>query len=428
MFNFFSQRVPLLVHNPAYRNLWLARAISQVGDTAGYVALMLFVRELTGGSGMAMALLAVAEGLPALLFGPLAGLAADRFRRTRVMIASDLASAALFCLLPFVTTAPQVYLVAVLTRLAFTFFSPARSALVPDLVRQDELTAANALGQATFSATLIIGPLIGAGLVGLVGYDASFVMNAVSFLVSAVFVARIQVAPRPTTERKSVSATLAAVRGDLTEGWQALTRSAQLVLLFVADQFGAITFAAFTVLEVLFVKDVLQASDQQYGLLIAVCGLGGVVGSALLGRLERRWRPETVWSWAFFLGALTFFPYANSRSYPFVLAVCFVQMLVLTVWNVGQITLLQRDIPEAVRGRVFGLFEAPAHVTRMSVVFVFGWLVDVVGVVAVFNLAGVVATVGAVYLLARAALLAPIAPVEPAVTVEGRPGKAPAPG
>ena len=108
MTSLVRRAVPLLVRYPQYRRLWYARAVSLIGDLASYVALMLLVRHMTGGSGVGLAVLALAQGLPTLVVGPFAGVIADRFRRTRVMMASDLINAALFALLPLATTVPLV--------------------------------------------------------------------------------------------------------------------------------------------------------------------------------------------------------------------------------------------------------------------------------------------------------------------------------
>ena len=263
---------PLLVDHPGFRWLWLARTVSQVGDVAGYVAMLLFVRELSGGSGLALATLAVAQGLPAFLVGPFAGLVADRFHRTHVMIASDLASALLYALLPFATAAPQVYAVALLARLALTFFNPARAALLPDLVDKDDLVPANAFVQGTWSATMVIGPAVGAGMVASLGYVPAFWFNAASFLLSAVFASRIHAAPRPPRARQALRASVAQVGRDLAEGGRALTSSRALLALFTVDIFMAAGLSSFDVLEVLFIKDILQATDQQYGGVIAIAG------------------------------------------------------------------------------------------------------------------------------------------------------------
>lgn len=387
---------PLLFEYPGFRWLWLARVVSQVGDIAGYVAMMLFVRELSGSSGTALAALAVAQGLPTFLVGPFAGVVADRFKRSHVLIASDLTSAVLYLLLPLASAPGHVYAVALLARLALTFFNPARAALLPDLVPRQRLVSANAFMQGTYSAMLIVGPAIGASLVAAFGYAPAFWFNAASFALSALFAARIA-APTPTRQtHETMRHAAASVRRDLMEGGRALLSSAALKVLFAVELFMVAGMVSFDVLEVLFIKDVLGASDAQYGAVITAAGVGGVLAGVLLPRVTGRWREASLWAALAALFAFSFFPYANTRSYPLVLFMVLTQMFAWIGFSALQASLLQRLVPDAVRGRIFGLAETMAGATRMTIIVVFGVLVDSLGIVVVFNLAGLVVTVGAV--------------------------------
>ncbi len=410
MLNYVHRFAPLLLKYPNFRWLWLARLVSQAGDIAGYVTLMLFVREMGGSSGLALAGLAVAQGIPAFLVGPFAGLAADRFRRTHVMIASDLTSAVLFALLPFASSVPVVYTVALLARLALAFFNPARQALMPDLVERDDLVPANAFMQGTWSVMLIVSPAIGAGLVGAVGYAPAFWFNTASFLLSAFFASRIHVAPRPARPSHAAAEALDHVRRDLLEGWAALRSNSALVALFAVDLFMATGMASFDVLEVLYIKDILGATDQQYGAVVMAAGLGGVLMAAILPRLQRRWAMPTLWAAGALLFGLTFFPYAATRRYTVLLGIVLVQMAMYMLWSILHSALLQRLIPDEVRGRVFGLFDTAGALHRMVTVVLFGLLVDELGIIAVFNLVGVVVLLGGAFAVGRAARLKRTAP------------------
>lgn len=402
MYHTVRRIAPLLFDHSDFRWLWLARLISQIGDTANYVAMLLFVRELSGGSGLALASLAVAQGLPAFLIGPLAGVAADRFRRTHVMIASDLASALLFALLPLATSVQHVYVVALLARLAFAFFNPARQALMPDLVGRDKLVQANAFMQGTWSVMMIVGPAIGAGTVAAFGYTAAFWLNAGTFLLSALFASRIRVAPRPTRAQQALGETLAELRRDLLEGWTALRSNSMLIGLFVVDLFMTTGMASFDVLEVLYVKDILQATDQQYGGVVMAAGLGGILAALLLPRIQRRWAMPTLWASALLVFGATFFPYTQTRHYPLFLGIVLVQMAMYITWSILHAALLQKLIPEVVRGRVFGLFDTAIALTRMVVVVFFGILVDSLGLITVFQMVGVIALTGGIFALWQA--------------------------
>lgn len=129
--------------NPGYRRLWAARTVSQCGDVAQFVTVALLVLRLTG-SGLGVSGVVVAEIAPVLLLAPLAGPLVDRLSRVRVMITSDLARLLLVSVLVvWHDNVVIVYAVAFGLSAGAVFFSPAANSLLPTLVNDDELVAAN---------------------------------------------------------------------------------------------------------------------------------------------------------------------------------------------------------------------------------------------------------------------------------------------
>jgi MFS family permease len=186
--------VALLRRNQPFRRLWYGQVISQLGDWLDSIALFTLLLNLTG-SGEAVGTLLVAQFLPGALVGPFAGVVVDRLPRKLVLIASDIGRALLVLLLLLVRAQADlwlVYLVVTLKVVLTSFFEPARSAITPDLCAREELVAANAISGATWSAMLALGAALGGMVVGSLGVQASFLLDSLSYLASAVLILTVR--------------------------------------------------------------------------------------------------------------------------------------------------------------------------------------------------------------------------------------------
>src|SRR5436305_2152396 len=202
----------LLRQNRNFRLLYIGQAISQLGDWFNAVAVYALLLDLTG-SATAVAWILITQSLPVPLVGPLAGVVVDRVNRRRLMIAADLFLGVLILGLLLVRTADRVwiaYVVTAFTMSASAFFEPARTSTIPNITSPQELMPANALSAATWSAMLAIGASVGGLVTAWLGRDVAFVINAASFFVSAIFLARTHYDATPPDRPPHV-------------GWKALT-------------------------------------------------------------------------------------------------------------------------------------------------------------------------------------------------------------
>jgi predicted MFS family arabinose efflux permease len=186
----------LLRRNRNFRRLWLAQIVSEIGDWFYTLSIYTLLLQLTGrASSVALAL--VLQVLPQTLVGPTAGVINDRLRRKHVMIAADLIRFGVVLAMLFVRSRSMVWLVYPLL-LAETvmaaFFEPARSAVIPNIAARDEVLIANTLSSATWSVNLLIGASVGGVVAAFFGRDAVFVLNAISFLVSAALISGMRFA------------------------------------------------------------------------------------------------------------------------------------------------------------------------------------------------------------------------------------------
>jgi MFS family permease len=186
----------LLRTNRNFRRLWLAQIVSEIGDWFYTLSIYTLLLELTGhASSVALAL--VLQVLPQTFVGPTAGLLNDRLRRKHVMIAADLARFVIVLAMLLVRSRSMVWLVYPLLlaeTIMAAFFEPARNSVIPNIAARGEVLIANTFSSATWSVNLLIGASVGGVVAAFFGRDAVFLLNALSFLLSAILISRMRFA------------------------------------------------------------------------------------------------------------------------------------------------------------------------------------------------------------------------------------------
>ena len=273
--------VVALVRRPGYRDLLVGQGVSSLGDWMGTVALMALVLELTN-SPIAVGGILTLRLLPAALAGPLAAGAALRWDRRRTMLAMDATRAVMIALVPLVRGLWWVYLWGFLIEVASIVFLPARDASIPDLVASDdELPLANGLILGTSYGSIPIGAALFAAVAALPfevdhrPFALVFFIDALTFLVSFFCIARLTQLGKPHAAADDVD----SEAGFLGAFRIPLVRAVMPAALSVALGLGAL-FS----LGIVFVHDVLHASDSGFGVLIALFGVGAAVGLFVLQR------------------------------------------------------------------------------------------------------------------------------------------------
>lgn len=348
--------VALLRRNPAFRRLWYSQVVSQLGDWFDSVALYALLYRLTG-SGQAVAVLLVAQFLPAAIIGPWAGVMVDRLPRKQVMIATDMGRGLLVLLLLLVRTPDMIWLVYLVAVLKFTlnaFFEPARGAAIPAVTTREELVAANGIGGATWSAMLAIGAGLGGLVAGTLGTDVAFVLDAATFFWSAVLVLGV---PIPE-EHLRLHASPGGLH-DIAEGARYLLGNRDVLLYTISK--GLWSFGGgILLLLTLFGRNIFPLGVDgalSIGLLYTARGLGAGIGPLLAQRFGGNGitflrRAVGV---SFFLTTLGYAAMSVSPSLPLAfLAVMLAHMGGSNQW-VFSSTLLQLRVPNRLLGRIFAI-------------------------------------------------------------------------
>lgn len=280
------ERLRVLRH-PAFRNLWLAQGTSVMGDSIVVVALALFVTDLTG-NPTDVGIVLGAQLIPLVAFLLIGGVWADRLPRARVMITTDVVRAGLHTLLAILifTDSVEIWHLVLIEAgfgTAEAFFRPAYTGLVPRTVPEAKIQEAQALSSLTLNTAELVGPALATALVLGLGAGWAFLLDAVTFAVSALFLARVRSADAPPAP--SERGTLLA---DLAEGFHEVRSRAWLwvtvVVFAIALPLG---YAPLYVLGPTIAEDVYD-SAAVFGLVTACYGAGALAG-ALIGF---RWRPR----------------------------------------------------------------------------------------------------------------------------------------
>lgn len=272
------------LQEPNFRRLWIGQTASAAGDGMTGVALTFAVLGL-GRSAADLGLVLASFMVPRVVFMLVGGVWADRLPRRGIMIGSDLVRAAAQVVLAVAafTATGQLWIfmaASFASGAASAFFQPAATGLIPQTVSAARLQQANASLNLSHSAAFMIGPIVSGVVVALAGSGWVFAFDAVTFLVSAAFLAALRVPAAGRMERRTFLR-------DLADGWREVTSRRWLVASLGAFAFGNLAFAGFFVLGPVTI-DRLYGGAGDWGLLMGMSGLGGVVG----GAVSLRWRPS----------------------------------------------------------------------------------------------------------------------------------------
>jgi MFS family permease len=333
--------------------LWIAQFISTMGSGLTAIAASILVYRLTG-SALSVGLMLLATALPGLFVGLIAGVVVDRFDRKRIMIAANLICAGLVCAIPFVLPfgVAWLYIVVALSSAVGQFFAPAQASLLPETAPDEELAAANAMMTISQFGALTVG-YAGAGLIATLSTITwAFELDALSFVLSALCILLVRVAPL-TVEGDT---NLAAVAHNLGIGLgfvrdTPVLRSLVVVFvpIFINYGFGNSLFLPFAIRS-------LGATEFEYSLLEGLFTVGFVVGSmAMAGLADRlhagQWVAVSILGMGLFSVSL-----ALAWSVPAAIAFSTIIGILNAPSYIGRQLAIQRTTPRETRGRVSSVF------------------------------------------------------------------------
>lgn len=366
----------LLQRRPNFRSLWLAQVISLTGDWFNTIASVILINRLTA-SGLAVGGLFIARALPPFLLSPVAGVVADRFDRRVVLIVSDLLRAGIVMCFLLVDRPERLWLLYLLTVLQFSvsaFFEPARAAILPALVEGDELLDANTLSSITWSAMLTLGGAIGGLTASLFGVPVSLVVDALTFLVSAVLVIII-----PGRFRAASPHVLETDWQKFIDGLRYLRQNLHIGVVTLVKALGQV--GSFDIIAALYAAHVFRVGQEgatTLGLMFTSFGVGAVAGPLIANRFGDS---SAVWLRRAILGGFLCMPVAwlivgIAPSLPVVLAGCVLRGMGGSInWTYSDV-ILQMTVPDRLMGRVFA-FDFAVFTFAVSIsLYLTGYITD----------------------------------------------------
>src|SRR5687768_14735485 len=401
-----------ILKNRNFRYLWLGQIISQMGDYFAFLAIMVVVGTFSqdvGETTQQVSGVMIATALPRLLFGVLAGVFVDRWDRRLTMLVSDLVRPVItLAMIPAFMSKNLwlMYALAFALSAVGTFFNPSKGALIPKMVPPEHLTSANALSQTSFTMAFVLGPALAGATFFLLGAGnewIAFVLDAGSFLISAVAIWMIRMPKEDTQPAALVASTegsaLGRVGKELLVGLKALAFNRIISTLAVVFGITMLGIGALNVLWVSFLKSGFGYTDSaELGWRFAVIDVaffaGMVIASVAVGNVLSNRPPKDFIVWGLIIAGVGTLPIGYLPDYWMVVAAMFVVGLAVAPINTGVMTLMQIVVPNHQLGRVGGGIGTVSETTSLASMGLAGLLGSLIGIPLVFLISGVMCILG----------------------------------
>lgn len=358
----------LLRRNHSFRRLWIGQVISELGNWFNFIAALGLVRVVSNASAEATTIILIARLVPFTLFAPLAGAFVDRWSRRTVMIVTDLLR--LVVALGFLLVRrPEdlwiAYLCTVLLALFGAFFEAAKNAAVPNITGDKDLLAGNALMFSSRFLFMSLGAALGGWTAAYIGYQAAFVVNAISFLASAYSVWLVpeeETRQAPIERRENVAKNLFRGYGsDIREGWTYIVTHGPVAAILAANIVWAVGGGAIGLISerlgaLVFAVESGISQDSAVAALYFANGMGLFIGMMIARRVgiyfEMKRRTVSFIGWSLLVQGIVFAVVGFMPTLWLACVVLLVSRVILSAEFAVQEALLMRLVPDNLRGRV----------------------------------------------------------------------------
>lgn len=399
-----------ILRNRNFFLLWIGQIISQLGDRLDQMALIAFVYHRAPGSAMEIAKILSFTIIPVFLIGPIAGVYVDRWDRRRTMYICDFLRAILVLIIPlclfYSKSLVPIYIIIFIVFSIGRFFVPAKLAIIPDLVDKKDLLLANSLVNTTGMIAAILGFGISGILVQWLGAQVGFILDGISFLISAALIFFIAKKPVVSVSLKNVGKQIVelikkSVLQEIKEGVEYFINKKDIrftagITFVLWSALGAIY-----VVLIVFVQNTLHSATKDLGLLVMFLGIGLFLGSLVYGRFGQKLSQYKIIFISLFLSGIMIVVFALTLNrYPsFLIAALLSSALGILVSPImiASNTIIHNSSDTEMRGKVFSSLEIVMHlgfllfmfissmlaerISRVSILVVVGCIFSIVGIV-----------------------------------------------
>jgi len=366
--------------------MWLGQLVDTIGSSLTSLAASILIYRETG-SAASVGLMLIATAAPSLFVGLFAGVIVDRYDRKRIMIAANLIRAVLVFLIPLLVplNTAWLYILVALTSTVGQFFDPAHESVLPEVAPDEELAAANSLMAISSFGSTAIGFAASGLLASLGDLKWAFYIDALTFLLSAVFIVLIDIKPLVVDAKTNA----AVVASNLRSGLQYLFDTPILRSLFLVSIPVLVAVGLINSILLPFATQALEMNEFQFGIQEGVTSIGFVIGSLALAVFAGRLY-EGQWLTIGYIGlGILGIAYSQAANIPIAITILFFFGMMNAPSAIARRLVIQRHSPREMRGRVSSAF----FVTR-DIFFLIGMgaaaLADVIDVRILYLLASII--------------------------------------
>jgi NRE family putative nickel resistance protein-like MFS transporter len=384
-----------VLRNTQFRNLWAGKLFSGLGEAVGQVALPLLVYDMTSSAAL-MSVIFVLQMLPRAILSPFAGVLADNLDRRTIMLAANAVRCSSIVFVPFVETPAQLGVIAVLLGLGQTFAMPATLAVLPTIVEPGALVPSLSFMQVTSAITRIVGPALGAAIVGVAGPRPPFWLQAVCYAAALFWNWRLTLPASDQGLHNPLGAILRNSTREMRQGFHTIWTTPIVRGVCITEGLWSLIFGVLSITMVVYFEETLDLGDRAdflYGLLAVSMSCGAVVGALTASRLERRISRANM-LFAGYLGPLIMIPAVLQPPVPVLYVLAFAFGLT-DAWAVISMEAYMAEwTANEVRGRVYAIWGAVIAASALVSFAVVGWVTDLLGPPVTVAVAGLVVGLG----------------------------------
>jgi MFS family permease len=398
-----------LLRNKDFLLVWWAGLISMLGNYMLFIALPVYVFDKTG-STLSTAFSVMGGGLATIMIGQIAGVFVDRWDYKRTLVVANLVL--VFITLAFLLT---LYLpwwivipVAFLQSAVGQFLGPAENALLPTLVDNERLAAANSLNALNNNLARLAGPALGGLLLSKIGFAGVIIADAATYLIAVILLLFVN-APHVKREVSQVLSLYKRLFSEWQEGLQVVRQNKTLMLSFIVVALTGLGEGTISTLMAPYVSVMLGGGGLELGYLMSAQAIGGITSGLLLVNIVGRVNPLRLLGWSalvsgFLAGLLSTYPLFYAELWPGLILIA-VAGFPYAAFSTAQMTILQKESPSQTRGRVFSSYFALFAFTQLAGMLGSGLLGDSLGVLIINTQSVVYMLAGVIVLIASRKLL-----------------------